>query len=313
MKWFANDSDADQDPKIRAIARAYRLRGELAASKYHDETLKHLIANAGIGALWRTWCFVARHGTAVDPATGAPLVGWSLDSRGEPYPLEELAENCDLTVSLFSELMQLAADRGHINADQWRRGVVFFPAMAKRADEYTKKLLARAQPLAPGPDSVPTLSEQCPSTVQDKTSQNSRSPRSRSRRRPKASEVAASPLFAAFWLVWPNKVAKVAALDAWAKAGIEARLDRDELVNDRIIPAVRKQTDAYGWGREDGEYMPHPATWINGARWDDEIDLARVARRQAGRPAPKPRSTGGTGAPAAAKSDRYARLAQGAK
>lgn len=308
MKWFANDSDADQDPKIKALIRKFELVGELLASRYHDPNLKTLVANAGVGALWRTWCFVSRHGAAVDPA-GVPLVGWSLDSRGEPYPVEDMAINAGFTIEQFEDLMAFCADRGHIDPKQWRRKIVVFPAMIKRADEYTRKLIARAQQdtAAMAPDTVGTLSGEHPPTRQDKRSHQITRPRSRARKR--AADLVASPAFDRFWLAWPDKAARVAALDAWAKAGIDGRLDTDLLVDETIIPAVRRQTEELGWLEvaTGGEYPPHASTWINGRRWED---ASRPRRRMS--EAPRGRAaTGGTGAPGSAKSDAYARLASG--
>jgi hypothetical protein len=295
MKWFANDSDADLDPKIVDIIQKF--------------------GNAGIGALWRTWCFVARNGTATEP-NGAPKVGWSLDSRGKPYRLDQMALNAGVSIEEFEALMSFASEIEHIDPKQWRKKIVVFPAMSKRADEYTKKLLSKAHTLTDGPppDDLLTLSGDPPSTVQDKRSPEITRHHKTPRRRARAADLPPSPLFSAFWLSLPvgMKVAKAAALEAWHQLGIDDRIDRDELVNDVILPAVRKQTEAYGWGQVDGEYNPHPATWLRAERWNDEIDPARVARRQRTRATTTSKAGGGgaTGAPAAAKSDRYAQLGQ---
>lgn len=66
--------------------------------------------------------------------------------------------------------------------------------------------------------------------------------------------------FAAFWKVYPLKTAKGAARKAWAKA-VKAAGDPDRIVQG----AYRFSLDP---NRVD-EFTPHPATWLNGERWDD--------------------------------------------
>lgn len=309
MKWFANDSDADRDPKIQALILKYRARGEELARRLNEPALAYLIPNAAIGTLWRTWCFVARHGEATWP-NGAPRVGYSLDSSGRPIALPLIAENAGVPLDFFVEVFDFLSLEGHIDRAQWRKKIIYLPAMAKRADEYTKKLLAKAQQDSggPAPDDVPTLSEDPPSTSTSTSTGTNTKIKGRS---PRSSDADPSPLFSAFWLVWPHKVAKAAAIKAWLKLGIEDRLDREIVVQEEIIPAVQRQTEAYGWGREDGEYMPNPATWLNARRWHDAIDPARAARRKqlARVQSPKAAGAGATGGPSARKSAAYGDLA----
>jgi len=34
---------------------------------------------------------------------------------------------------------------------------------------------------------------------------------------------------------------------------------------------LRKQKNSDDWTRNDGQYIPYPATWLNGQRWEDEV------------------------------------------
>lgn len=63
--------------------------------------------------------------------------------------------------------------------------------------------------------------------------------------------------FDLFWTAYPRKVAKPAARKAWKKL---ADVDQQ--------PAI----DALAcWPfKPDNEYQPHPATWLNNRRWEDE-------------------------------------------
>lgn len=66
-----------------------------------------------------------------------------------------------------------------------------------------------------------------------------------------------------FWAVYPRKVAKGHARLAFKKA-----CDKEDA--GRIIEAA-SQFAAVVEGKEK-QYIPHPTTWLNGERWDDELD-----------------------------------------
>jgi hypothetical protein len=74
--------------------------------------------------------------------------------------------------------------------------------------------------------------------------------------------------FDEFWRTYPRRVARKAALVAWAKLA-----PQNGLV-ERICAALAKQVDAYrathDIPRDKWEHFPHPASWLNGHRWEDE-------------------------------------------
>lgn len=67
--------------------------------------------------------------------------------------------------------------------------------------------------------------------------------------------------FARFWSAYPNLSSKQDAIAAWK------RLNPDEALVETILAAIAAQKTWRQW--RDGVY-PHPATWLNGRRWDDE-------------------------------------------
>lgn len=71
--------------------------------------------------------------------------------------------------------------------------------------------------------------------------------------------------FDLFWQVYPKKKAKDSALKAWNK-----RKDRPDITT--IIKAVNDQSASIEWKKDGGQYIPHPATWINAGRWSDVTD-----------------------------------------
>ena len=83
---------------------------------------------------------------------------------------------------------------------------------------------------------------------------------------PSASSLLDPPLagFDLFWSLYPRKVAKADAVKAWEKLGPDDELQRG------IFEAVKLQTKSRQWANR--EYVPYPATWLNGKRWNDVVE-----------------------------------------
>ncbi len=75
--------------------------------------------------------------------------------------------------------------------------------------------------------------------------------------------------FEEFWRIYPKKVGKKVALQKWA------RLKTDEPLRLKIMAALGSQMELPEWRRSNGQFVPHPATWINQARWEDELPCPR--------------------------------------
>jgi hypothetical protein len=115
VKWFQVDSDAPNDPKLKAIIRhgIDPSRGQSAA-----------------GAMFLLWCYIANHGE------GEPGLGIRAD--GTPLALDEMAEECLFNdVASLTTFLAAIAGRGHVHQDIWtRKGIVFLPAMWIRVSAY---------------------------------------------------------------------------------------------------------------------------------------------------------------------------------
>ena len=73
--------------------------------------------------------------------------------------------------------------------------------------------------------------------------------------------------FQEFWNVWPKRCAKADARKAWA----QTKDIRPELTN--LLNAVKAACKTEAWMKDGGKYIPHPATWLRGERWDDELEV----------------------------------------
>lgn len=79
--------------------------------------------------------------------------------------------------------------------------------------------------------------------------------------------IEASPAFEQFWNAYPNRVAKANALKAWHK------LNPSEAVAHHITLDVRRRATSEAWTKDGGQYVPHPATYLNQRRWEDETAI----------------------------------------
>lgn len=72
--------------------------------------------------------------------------------------------------------------------------------------------------------------------------------------------------FSRFWVQYPRHVARAAAVKAWDRI----KPDSDTIAQIMHNLAKRKQNDQQ-WLKDGGAFIPHPATYLNQARWTDEI------------------------------------------
>jgi curved DNA-binding protein CbpA len=68
--------------------------------------------------------------------------------------------------------------------------------------------------------------------------------------------------FDSFWKLYPNKTGKGAALKSWRKLKSAER--------DKCIEVLPSHCSQQKWLKDDGQYIPNPATWLNQRRWEDE-------------------------------------------
>lgn len=66
-----------------------------------------------------------------------------------------------------------------------------------------------------------------------------------------------------FWCIYPRRVAKRAALKAWEKEM------RSGTTPEEIIEGLRRQLAHLS--AKEAQFIPHPATWLNQGRWEDEV------------------------------------------
>ncbi len=67
--------------------------------------------------------------------------------------------------------------------------------------------------------------------------------------------------FDLFWSEYPNKQAKIAAKRAWLKIKPDERAD--------VMQGIARWKQSESWLKDDGQFIPHPATFLNQRRFED--------------------------------------------
>jgi hypothetical protein len=70
--------------------------------------------------------------------------------------------------------------------------------------------------------------------------------------------------FETFWKAYPKKVGKGAAEKSFKK------YKPDDALLSAMIKAIETQKRSDQWVKENGQFIPNPATWLNQKRWEDE-------------------------------------------
>ena len=73
--------------------------------------------------------------------------------------------------------------------------------------------------------------------------------------------------FEVFWNIYPLKVGKGKVFEIWKK------INPSKELQNKIMEAVERAKNSRQWKKDGGQYIPHPATWLNQGRWDDELEI----------------------------------------
>lgn len=75
--------------------------------------------------------------------------------------------------------------------------------------------------------------------------------------------------FDTFWSAYPKKIGKDKC-----RRWFDMRKVDDSLL-DEMLTALEIQKKSDQWTKDDGKFIPHPYTWLNQGRWQDEIQQSR--------------------------------------
>jgi len=75
--------------------------------------------------------------------------------------------------------------------------------------------------------------------------------------------------FELFWESYPRKMGKGNAEKAWRRRKCGA-------IVPQILTTLEAAKVSHDWTKEGGQFVPHPATWLNRHGWKDEYPPARA-------------------------------------
>lgn len=87
--------------------------------------------------------------------------------------------------------------------------------------------------------------------------------------------------FERFWTAYPKKVGKRAA---------QKKFEALKPDLEQCLRAIEHQKRSEQWRKDGGQFIPHPATWLNEGRWEDapKVEIGRRAPQQPAAPEPDP-------------------------
>lgn len=176
-----------------------------------------------------------------------------------------------LSNSRISELINSLAKKGFVTVELIRKGKQVVERRVRVVELFGKSNTPSEKAFTPIRKTEEPPSE---NTKGSNTSTNN----TKSSKKPMADKPAGA--FDLFWSAYPKKKAKGDAEKAWAK------VKPDHALAELIIAAVLAQKLSDDWTKDGGKFIPHPATWLNAKRWEDEVTPATD------QPAAKPKSSG---------------------
>jgi hypothetical protein len=74
-------------------------------------------------------------------------------------------------------------------------------------------------------------------------------------------------LFNQFWSAYPRHVNKKSTLKVFLKIAPSPEL------LEKILSSIEAWKKSEQWSKDGGKFIPHPTTWLNGERWEDETKI----------------------------------------
>lgn len=115
-------------------------------------------------------------------------------------------------------------------------------------------------------ETLPVTLDNAADTDTDTDTEQKRNKRERKTDRSASAQL--EDLFNRFWTAYPKKAGKDAARAAFAKR------KPDEALLGQMLAAIDTQKATEQWQRDNGQYIPHPSTWLNQGRFADEVQVA---------------------------------------
>ncbi len=199
--------------------------------------------------------------------------GFLHQANGKPFSKDHVARITGITAEMAGDLLQELIDAGVASVDE--RGVVFSKRMVH--DEHLRQV--RSQAGSKGGRKTGDLLKQ---KVKQKSSKHPSKTlevelgvdhSSGETLKGDGGAGKGDEGFAEFWAAYPRKVAKPDAIKVWHK------LRPDQSLRAAILSALEKQKRWDDWTKDDGRFIPYPASWLNAEGWNNQLPTPEPAAR----------------------------------
>ena len=173
--------------------------------------------------------------------------------------IEDMAFELRVSISVCTSEISVLKQAGLIDGDKRLRPHGWDKRQYKSdtSTERVKRFRERSSNVAV------TVDETGPDTDTETDTDTEKKER-KNKQKERKSRSASSAEFDLFWNSYPKKVGRGAAEKAWQKAIAVSSVEE-------IVRVVQ----VYPWG-EDKQFIPHPATWLNQKRWQDDFTTTKT-------------------------------------
>lgn len=174
-----------------------------------------------------------------------------------------LESKCRLSEVSVTEILDMLSKLGAIDEELWLKKIIWSQHFAERLSSvFIKRNVSVAE--------RPCIDSLCSRNSTSAVVSATESTQSKVKKR-KVNK-ATTEDFDKFWESYPKKDDKLKAIIAFNK------LNPSEELLTLIIYDIVKRKRCKKWTDNNGQYIPNPATYLNGRRWEDEIKIENHGR-----------------------------------
>jgi hypothetical protein len=178
--------------------------------------------------------------------------GHFIDCRN-PVKWQLLLAKTQLSNGTGEEIMDTLVDLQAIDSELWKKNRIIWcqNLVDNIGDAYRNR--RRPVPTRPVPTDInPITTVSNPHTILKETKEETKLKKE-------------SGQFDIFWKAYPRRKSKGQAEKVFEK------IDPDEQLFKIILTAIEKAKKSVDWQKDNGQFIPYPATWLNARGWEDEL------------------------------------------
>lgn len=164
---------------------------------------------------------------------------------------KEISEQCGTTYSVVDNCLRFLKKKKAITTRKTTLGIVVFVLNYTKYQclknyKTTQKTIDHETETIEGMDDT----QECKNDKNDKK---------------ESTNVDSKAQFEKFWKLYPNKKNRKKAFSIFQKL--------DPQVIPKVLAALPLHIKSVDWQKDGGAFIPHPTTWLNGERWNDELEV----------------------------------------